>query len=80
MIIISIIWIISYAVYEVKYLNYNNVIIVNNSGIEIAQYVACDCIYEKYKKGYLIMIHQGDSILKIYNPDTVTCINYKNNL
>lgn len=78
--IVSIIWLISIIYYNYKYLAYNNVIIINNTGKEIAQFVACDCIYEKYKNKYIILVQRGDSILSIYNPDTITCIVYKNQI
>lgn len=71
--------IISFVYYEFnKKLYYNNVIIINNDGIEIEQFKNVNVIESYYLDNKIILLQRHDSIIKMFKKDTITYINFKN--
>ena len=71
--------IISFVYYEFnKKLYYNNVIIINNDGIEIEQFKNVNVIESFYLDNKIILLQRHDSIIKMFKKDTITYINFKN--
>lgn len=71
--------IISFVYYEFnKKLYYNNVIIINNDGIEIEQFKNVNVIESYYLDNKIVLLQRHDSIIKMFKKDTITYINFKN--